>query len=136
MADQVKHLFVYGTLMCGQANHDRFCGDALTIEPAVTTGRLYHLPMGFPAMIEAGDGQVFGEAMTFPDLDAVLRQTDRLEGYDPRRPDSSMYRRIVVSVLSGPSPRPLMAWTYVWNRALPRGAVALPSGHWGDHRRG
>jgi gamma-glutamylcyclotransferase (GGCT)/AIG2-like uncharacterized protein YtfP len=132
----VKHLFVYGTLMRGQANHARFCAEALTIEPAVTTGRLCHLPMGFPAMVETDDGQVFGEAMTFPDLDAVLRQTDLLEGYDPRRADSSMYRRVVVPVLIEPSGQRVMAWAYVWNRSLPRGAAALPSGHWGDHRRG
>ena len=135
MADPVKHLFVYGTLMRGQVNYDRFCADALTIEPAVTTGRLYHLPMGFPAMIEAADGQVFGEAITFLDLDAVLMQTDLLEGFEPRRPDSSMYRRVAVPVLIEGSEQCVTAWTYVWNRALPRGAMSLPNGRWGDRRR-
>ena len=135
MADNVNHLFVYGTLMRGQANHARFCADALTIEPAVTAGRLYHLPMGFPAMIDAADGQVLGEAMTFPDIEAVLRQTDLLEGYDPLRPDRSMYRRIVVPVLIEPSGWRVTAWTYVWNRALPQGATPLPTGRWRDQRR-
>ena len=65
MAEDVTTIFCYGTLMRGQINHARYCADALTIEPAVTTGRLYHLPMGYPAMIEADDGQVFGQAMTF-----------------------------------------------------------------------
>ena len=126
----VTTLFVYGTLMRGEANHARFCADALTIEPAVTTGRLYHLPMGFPAMVEADNGQVFGEAMTFPDLAAVLRQTDLLEGYHQLRPDSSMYRRIVVPVQIEPSGRRVTAWTYIWNRALPQGATLLPTGRW------
>ena len=133
MAEHVKHLFVYGTLMRGQANHGRFCAAALTIEPAVTTGCLYHLPMGFPAMLEADDGKVFGEAMTFPDLDAVLKQTDLLEGYDALRPDTSMYRRIAVPVLIEPSDRRVTAWTYVWNRVLPQGATLLPRGRWRDH---
>ena len=93
MADHVKHLFVYGTLMCGQANHDRFCGDALTVEPAVTGGRLYHLSMGFPAMVGAEDGQVYGEAMTFPDIEATLELLDVLEGYYPGAPSRSMYVR-------------------------------------------
>jgi len=135
MADPVKHLFAYGTLMRGQANHARFCADALTIEPAVTTGRIYHLPAGFPAMIKADDGQVFGEAMTFPDLAAVLRQTDLLEGYDLLRPDTSMYRRVLVPVLIEPSGQRVTAWTYVWNRALPQGATLLPMGRWRDRRR-
>ena len=130
MADHVKHLFVYGTLMRGQANHARFCADALTIEPAVTAGRLFHLPMGFPAMLEADDGQVFGEAMTFPDLAAVLRQTDLLEGYHQLRSDSSMYRRVVVPVQIGASRQRVTAWTYVWNRPLPQGATLLPTGRW------
>ena len=133
MADHVNHLFVYGTLMRGQANHGRFCADALTIEPAVTAGRLYHLPMGFPAMLEADDGHVFGEGMTFPDLAAALRQTDLLEGYDPLRPDTSMYRRIVVPVLIEQSGWRGTAWTYIWNRALPQGATMLPTGLWRDH---
>ena len=130
MADHVKHLFVYGTLMRGQVNHARFCADALTIEPAVTTGRLYHLPAGFPAMIEADGGQVFGEAMTFPDIEAVLRQTDLLEGYDPLRPDTSMYRRLVLPVLIEPSKRSVTAWSYIWNRPLPQAAMLLPAGRW------
>ena len=130
MADHVKHLFVYGTLMRGKTNHARFCADALTIEPAVTTGCLYHLPMGFPAMLEADDGQVLGEAMTFPDIEAVLSQTDLLEGFDPLRLDSSMYRRLVLPVLIEPSGQRVTAWTYVWNRALPQGATPLPGGRW------
>lgn len=56
----VTTLFVYGTLMRGQANHARYCTDALTIEPAVATGRLYHLPTGFPAMVEADEGGCLG----------------------------------------------------------------------------
>ena len=43
-------LFVYGTLMSGQANHDRFCRHAIDIRPATTWGRLYHLPAGYPAL--------------------------------------------------------------------------------------
>ena len=71
MADDVKSLFVYGSLMVGQPNHRHYRADALTMEPAVTIGRLYHLPMGYRAMIDVPDGRVFGEAMTFPDLAAA-----------------------------------------------------------------
>ena len=134
MADPVKHLFVYGTLMRGQSNHDRFCADALTIEPAITTGRLYDLPMGFPAMVEADNGQVFGEAMTFPDLRATLGAIDRLEGYQPASPESSLYIRVLRPVASAQSAVVVPAFCYVWRRSLPPGAVRAPSGRWKTRR--
>ena len=130
MAEPVKHLFVYGTLMRGQANHDRFCADALTIEPAVTTGRLYHLPMGFPALIDADDGQVFGEAVSFPDLNEALLLMDRLEGYDAARPDDSMYVRVIRYVRLLVGGEIVSAFVYLWNGALPKGTVLSASGRW------
>ena len=42
-------LFIYGTLMRGQANH-RFCKRAKNIEEAVACGKLYQLPPGYPAL--------------------------------------------------------------------------------------
>jgi len=47
---QLLRLFVYGTLKKGFWNFDRFCTRAISIEPATTWGRLYHLPTGFPAL--------------------------------------------------------------------------------------
>jgi len=130
MAEDVKYLMVYGTLMRGQVNHARFCADALTIEPAVTTGRLYHLPMGYPAMVEADDDQVFGEAMTFPDLAATLREIDRLEGYRPDDPEHSLYLRRIrpVSLLKSGLTTP--AYFYLWNAALPKGSYPVEGGRW------
>ena len=43
-------LFVYGTLMRGYWNHDRYCRNAVDIRPATTWGRLYALPVGYPAL--------------------------------------------------------------------------------------
>ena len=134
MTDNVNHLFVYGTLMRDQANHARFCADALTIEPAVTTGRLYHLPMGFPAMVDVANGQVFGEAMTFADLPAKLKTLDHLEGFQPNRPEHSMYlrRQRIISILG--TNKLVLAFCYVWNGELPAHAGFLPGGSWRSHR--
>ena len=136
MPNDIIHLMVYGTLLSGEGNHRRFCGDALTIEPAVTAGRLYHLPMGFPAMVEAGDGQVFGEAMTFPGLDVALREIDRLEGFRPGDPDGSLYRRVVRPVRLLGSGDMVSAYCYVWNPPLPAGSRRVPSGRWRPGRDG
>jgi len=131
MAEDVTTLFVYGTLMRGQVNHDRYCADALTIEPAVTTGRLYHLPMGYPVMIEADDGQVFGEAMTFPDLAAKLALLNHLEGYRPDQPDHSLYLRRIRPVSLLKSGLTVTAHCYIWRGPLPSGARLLGAGYWG-----
>ena len=130
MAGEVRHLFVYGTLLRGGANHARFCADALTIEPASTPGRLYHLPAGFPAMVEDADGTVYGEAMTFSDLDAALARIDVLEGCRPDRPEHSLYLRRVQPVTLLCSGEIVPAYCYVWRGCLPESAVFLPSGRW------
>jgi gamma-glutamylcyclotransferase (GGCT)/AIG2-like uncharacterized protein YtfP len=126
----VTTLLCYGTLMRGGANHVRFCAEALTIEPAVIVGRLYHLPMGFPAMVETDDGKVFGEAMTFPDLDATLQEIDRLEGFRPDDPDGSLYRRVIRPVRLLRSGLTVPAYCYLWHRPVPHGAALIPGGRW------
>ena len=130
MAGEVRRLFVYGSLLRGEANHARYCADALTIEPARTTGRLYHLPAGFPAMVEATDGVVYGEAMTFLDLEAPLGKTDLLEGYRPEGPERSLYLRRVQRVTLLGSGQTAAAYCYVWRGRSPHGAVLIPSGRW------
>ena len=129
-AKRVTTLFAYGTLMRGLRNHGRFCGDALTIEPASTRGRLYDLPAGFPAMVEAADGVVHGEAMTFPDIEATLANVDVLEGYRPDQPGRSLYLRRVQPVTLLGSGATVPAYCYLWHGPLPPDAVFLPSGRW------
>lgn len=126
----IRHIFVYGTLKRGMGNHDRFCSDALTIEPAVTTGRLYHLPYGFPAMFDAPDGQVFGEVMTFPDIAKTLERLDLLEGYRPGDAGSH-YIRIEKSVIDTNNGERSPAWVYVYPKDRMRPCFTqIPLGHW------
>jgi len=129
MAEAPRHVLAYGSLMRGGWNHDRFCADALSVEPATAKGTLYLLPAGFPAMVE-GDGTVHGEAMTFHDLAAKLAELDRLEGYRPGQPERSLYVRRVVAVCLARSGVVVPAWCYVWRGTLPRGARAVASGRW------
>jgi len=125
----IKHVFVYGTLKQGQRNHDHFCGDAHTIEPAVTTGRLYDTPYGFPAMFDAPDGKVFGEVMTFPDIEKTLGLLDRLEGY--RQSGESHYVRIEKCVAIFGNSKVVHAWVYVYPKhRLRLGFIPVPSGCW------
>ena len=130
MAEAPRHVLAYGSLMTVGWNHQAFCADALSVEPATTRGTLYVLPAGFPAMVLDGDGTVHGEAMTFPDLAAKLAELDRLEGYRPGQPERSLYVRRVVKVCLVRSGLTVQAWCYVWRGDLPRGARALASGRW------
>jgi gamma-glutamylcyclotransferase (GGCT)/AIG2-like uncharacterized protein YtfP len=112
------------------SNHDRYCRDALTIEPAVTTGRLYHLPYGFPAMFDAPDGEVFGEVMTFPDIVKTLERLDHLEGYRPGD-TRSHYIRIEKPVTILNSGRVVPAWVYVYPKdRLQPDFIPIQTGYW------
>lgn len=59
--EAILRLFVYGTLKRGYWNHQRFCAQARSIEPAVVWGRLYHLHAGFPAL-EVPEGLILARA--------------------------------------------------------------------------
>lgn len=48
-------IFVYGTLMSGFINHDLYLAEHIvTMQPAKIKGRLFHLPVGYPALYAAG----------------------------------------------------------------------------------
>jgi len=133
-------LFVYGTLKRGYWNHQRFCAQVRSIEPAVVWGRLYDLHAGFPAL-EVPEGLILARGTADPLADARRQQEigtprfgrptgdwDLIHGElvtftDPQRdlppidrlegfrPDGqSMYQRVMVAVLSGRTS--ITAWTY------------------------
>jgi gamma-glutamylcyclotransferase (GGCT)/AIG2-like uncharacterized protein YtfP len=74
-------VFVYGTLKRGQVNHPLFCSGAAAIEPAVTRGRLFHLPAGYPALWTPPEvvlAEATGRLST--DLELQQRWQRRLDG--------------------------------------------------------
>ena len=71
--ETILRLFVYGTLKQGCWNHQRFCAQARSIEPAVVWGRLYHLHAGFPAL-EVPEGLILARATADPLADARRQQ--------------------------------------------------------------
>lgn len=82
--DNHLRLFVYGTLKKGFWNFDRFCTRAISIEPATTWGRLYHLPAGFPAL-EIPESSVLATGTTDPLADTRTQNTTEL-------PENAMIR--------------------------------------------
>jgi gamma-glutamylcyclotransferase (GGCT)/AIG2-like uncharacterized protein YtfP len=49
--DSRLRLFVYGTLKRGFGNHRRLCQGLVSAEPAEIRGKLYGLPVGYPALV-------------------------------------------------------------------------------------
>ena len=149
-------LFVYGTLKRGYWNHQAFCAQARTIEPAMLWGRLYHLQAGFPALevpesliLAQGSGDPLADARKQQEIDPPpfarpIGDWDLIHGElmtfsDPQRDlppidrlesfqpgGHSMYQRVLVAALCGDTAIP--AWTY-WMPHLDHGA-RLASGIW------
>lgn len=154
--ETILRLFVYGTLKRGYWNHQRFCAQARSIEPAVVWGRLYNLHAGFPAL-EVPEGLILARGTADPLADARKQQGiatprfgrptgdwDLIHGElvnftDPQRDlppidrlegfrpgGHSMYQRVMVAVLCKRTSIP--AWIY----RMPRVEIGtrLDSGVW------
>jgi len=151
-------VFVYGTLQKGQSNHGRCCAGVVSVEDAWTSGRLYDLPWGFPALqveessvlargtrdaVTDWQTQCCTQVAEVGNVPVVQRVFGQLLGFDdPKtvlgrldflegfRPGAeSLYERVLVSVDTCDGSR--AAWLYVMTN-LPPGARRLPAGRWPD----
>lgn len=105
-SDQPFRLFVYGTLLPGEANHRLIEQHVRSTRPATIPGVLVDLG-AFPALIP-GDGIVEGVLLEM--ASEAMAITDRLEGFHPDR-DHSLYLQKEVTVRLDDSQR-VQAWTY------------------------
>ena len=79
-------VFVYGTLKPGGHYWPQFCeGKVVGWSEARVKGRIYDLPVGYPAVSFEGEGWVQGVVLSLKDVSG-LKGLDRLEGFDPLRP--------------------------------------------------
>src|SRR3954462_13247126 len=113
-------VFFYGTLMTGfkRAGRSRIDPKLTPIGRGWIAAALFDLGI-YPAAIPASDSHVWGEVHEMADPDAVLSTLDELEGYTPREPDSSLYRRVETPV-SFADGRTVNAWAYFYNAPLGR----------------
>ena len=134
------NVFVYGTLLSGEPNHDRLRGARLLAstrtEPRYTLLSLedvrphvlpcyLHGSLGpYPALVEDGDTSVVGEVYDVDD--DLLRALDRFEGVP------SLYRRVPIHLLGGS-----VAEGYALAREASRSKKhrLIPSGDWREYRR-
>jgi gamma-glutamylcyclotransferase (GGCT)/AIG2-like uncharacterized protein YtfP len=127
---EIDRIFVYGTLMRGEARHGALGGrrNLLSIEPASVAGRLVDCG-AYPGLLldaEAG-ARVTGEVVRVRDVAATLSRLDGIEGYrGPHRPGSLYRRELVVAWSVGGAATP--AWTYVLADA--RNFPSIDGGDW------
>jgi gamma-glutamylcyclotransferase (GGCT)/AIG2-like uncharacterized protein YtfP len=130
-------VFVYGTLMPGECNHQAYCDRQ--IEPPLRSyvfGKMYHLShCGYPGVC-AGEDKVWGYCLTFPG-DFCLDALDQLEDYQPGRdPHLNDYERLWEQIFT-PQGEPLTeAWLYRMSPAKIQeyGGIYLPSGQWSGQK--
>lgn len=119
---------VYGSLRLGlalpyqPADFDRLLADRVR---CVIAGRLVDLG-ACPGLV-GGPGKVVGDLCRLAD-EASLDRSDDYEGYDPERPETSCYLRVMVRLIE-PS---VDAWTYLYNRAWSPEMV-VGAGDWERH---
>ena len=118
-------LFVYGTLLRGLSRAQMLRG-ARFLGPALLSGRLFDLG-SYPGLL-FGEGLVVGEIHLVDS--STLQRIDRVEDFDARDPEGSLYRRGTVSArhFSGGGET---VETYFYNRE-PAAGVLIPHG---DYRR-
>lgn len=125
-------IFVYGTLRPGGYYFERICrGYALTHQPAWTRGKLYHLPMGYPAMCQ-GDEKVYGDLLCFNST-RLKNALDQLEGYQAdRAPEFNEYNLKQINAWL-PSQETLPeVWAYLMEpgKIIKLEGTHLPNGQW------
>ena len=115
-----RYLFSYGTLLPRHAPPE--------IAPTVrrfrrvgrgfVRGKLYDLGAYPGAILSRGGGPtVVGQVFELPDDPGVLTRLDDYEGFDPSRPQGSLFvrKRCLVRLNNG---QKLACWIYTYNRPL------------------
>ncbi|WP_373524897.1 gamma-glutamylcyclotransferase [Nostoc sp.] len=125
-------VFVYGTLKPGEVNYKKYCADKVVdVKRAFVQGRLFALPMGYPAMT-LGNRQVHGYLLYFSNQ-KILNELDVLEDYQPtRQPPENLYNRQIIEVYEPQSLALGWAWVYLMtlDRVEQLGGFLQPDGWW------
>ena len=125
-------VFFYGTLMSGFKRPGRSRIDAKLASEGRgwISASLFDLGI-YPAAIPATDTRVWGEVHRMLDGEAVLNALDEIEGYQPTRPDASLYMRSETAVTFDDG-HVASAWVYFYNAPLGR-AQRIESGDYLEH---
>jgi gamma-glutamylcyclotransferase (GGCT)/AIG2-like uncharacterized protein YtfP len=122
-------LFVYGTLLRGEDREGLV--NQFDVRTAVTSGKLWRVPAGYPALQFSMEGNpIAGEVLSL-DGTSVLSILDLYEGVR-----DGIYDRIRIPIQTDIGTE--QAWAYVMSSAQLRraGCVPLKVSDWRHYRRG
>jgi gamma-glutamylcyclotransferase (GGCT)/AIG2-like uncharacterized protein YtfP len=129
---QQVRIFVYGTLKPGEVNYKRYCANrVIASQRAIAPGKLYALPMGYPAMT-AQNSQVHGYLLSFAELE-ILSLLDELEDYQPHRQISqNLYNREEIEIYDLQRQTLGLAWVYLMSpeKVSQLGGIPQADGWW------
>ena len=125
----VAKLFVYGTLMQGEARHPALVRHRARLEGSgQTAGTLLDLG-DYPGLIPMPSARpVRGELYAADDRDALFRELDAIEVFKGWGVAGSHYRRAIVRV-ADPDGGSVLAWTYFFTAGRDAGRI-IASGDW------
>jgi len=120
-------VFVYGTLLVGEANHHVAAPYLQHIQPGKVKGRLYDVG-SYPALVLGGEEVVVGEWLTV--TEEGIKQMDLLEDYEEGRANNE-YERVWVKDCE----QDIEGYVYIY---APEKVAILPriqSGSWREYRQ-
>lgn len=130
----LNKLFVYGTLLPGLDNYNRFVeAHKPIVSKARARGIMYYLPKdGYPVVLE-GDGEVNGVLFETRDMVVILPEIDEIEKYTGVESQSHLIREIRdVEILD--TGEKVKAHMYLWPPSkaqwLKENAETIPDGDW------
>jgi gamma-glutamylcyclotransferase (GGCT)/AIG2-like uncharacterized protein YtfP len=126
-------LFAYGTLITYHAPHEinDLVSKLRPVREGNVRGELFDFG-DFPAVrLDPAGQEISGMVYEIADLE-TLRRLDIYEEFDPKHPESSLFRRERTPVNTGAGP--LDCWIYVYNRDL-RSAPRILSGRYAPERK-
>lgn len=125
----MEKIFVYGSLMSGFWNYDKVLKNrVLKVEKASVEGELYHLPAGYPAVVE-GQARVEGEVMTISQ-EKLLKSLDLLEGYMGEGEDNLYERQKKIVQLEDGTQEECWVYIYVDQKSARKEGKPIRHGNW------
>lgn len=130
----LNNLFVYGTLLPGMPNHQRFIeAHKPKITEARAKGVMYYLPQdGYPVVLE-GDGEIKGVMFETRDMSVVLPEIDEIEKYTGVESQSHLIREIKDVEILGTGEK-VKAHMFLWPPSkaqwLKENGEIIPDGDW------
>lgn len=127
-------VFVYGTLLPGFQNHNAYVKPyAHQAIPATIQGEIYHLPQGYPGLLDGAD-EVVGALLYFAPVayEQALAGLDELETYfGPGDPRNEYDRVEVTAVLTGTGEAVrAYAYRYLDEAYVRREGIRVADGDW------